>query len=47
MVLIETFLVTHGCIIANVQLFLPDGKEAKARFLQNTNTFWAMTNDNE
>ncbi|ODN02007.1 Sarcolemmal membrane-associated protein, partial [Orchesella cincta] len=22
--------LTHGCIIANVQLFLPDGKEAKA-----------------
>lgn len=24
-------LVTHGCIVATVKLYLPDGKEAKAR----------------
>jgi hypothetical protein len=23
--------VTHGCIVATLQLYLPDGKEAKAR----------------
>ena len=31
-------LVTHGCIVATVKLYLPDGKEAKARFL-----FFAMS----
>jgi len=30
---ISFFLVTHGCIVATVKLYLPDGKEAKARFL--------------
>ncbi len=24
-------IVTHGCIVATVKLYLPDGKEAKAR----------------
>ena len=24
-------VVTHGCIVATVKLYLPDGKEAKAR----------------
>jgi hypothetical protein len=23
--------VTHGCIVATLKLYLPDGKEAKAR----------------
>lgn len=32
------FLVTHGCIVATVKLYLPDGKEAKARFVSLART---------
>ena len=27
-------IVTHGCIVATLKLYLPDGKEAKARWLE-------------
>ena len=33
-ILILIFTVTHGCIVASLKLYMPDGQEAKARYAE-------------